>query len=516
MALRSWLQSLRTNPAPKHTRRTSLSIQQLEDRTVPTVSLSSAFGTTSDTSSSYSRDIAVDTAGNSYLTGGFKGTVDFDPAHDQLGGADVLTALGTTDIFVAKYAPDNALVWVRRMGGSADTSANFSTDYDDARSIALDASGNVYVTGRFSATADFGSVSLTSAGRGDGFVAKFTASGAVSWAKRWGTAQDEEGLGVAVDGAGNVAVVGGRTYITTTGSIYTVDNNHGLDILKYTPTGGTAWAPKWVNTRSLPQSADLKVDASGSLFVAGEFDGTVDLDPGTKWNQSYTVTSGPSHAGFVLKLTSAGSFAWASPFLGQFNTGTSCYSSAQSLALDGSGNVFVAGSYTGVVDFDPGAGTTNLPTGGGGYIAKLTPTGGLAWARAMEKDPAVSNSYISVYGLATDAAGSVYATGTFQGGLDFDSGAGSLLRRSVRNATDTADSNDVFVVKLTATGIFAWAETFGGSENDIGWGVAVDPSGLVYLIGNYTGSVDFDPDPLGTNVLNSTARSLFLVKLRQN
>ena len=67
----------------------------------------------------------------------------------------------------------------------------------------------------------------------------------------------------------------------------------------------------------------------------------------------------------------------------------------------------------------------------------------------------------------------------------------------------------------TVAGSFAWAETFGGSENDYGWGVTVDPSGLVYLTGSYKGTVDFDPSPLATNNLTSTATNLFLVKLRQ-
>jgi hypothetical protein len=514
MALTNWLRPRSKNPAPKPTRRPGLGIQQLEDRTVPTVGLASAFGTTSDIAASQARDVAVDAAGNSYLTGWFTNTLDFDPANDRLGGADVLTSRGGQDIFVAKYAADDSLVWVRQMGGPTDTGTKV-TDVGEA--IDVDAAGNVYVAGRFKDTADFGPVSLTSAGSWDGFAAKLTPAGAVSWAKRWGTTADEVGLGVEVDAAGNVAVVGGRTYVTPSGSLYSVDNNHGLDILKYTPTGGSVWTPKFVNTRAIPTLADLTVDAGGSLFVAGSFAGTVDFNPGTKSNQYFPATSGPGGGGFVLKLTAAGAFAWVSPFQGQrVDANTYGYSSASSIALDGGGNVFVAGYYGSVVDFDKGTGTTTLPAVGGGYIAKLTPTGGLAWARALEKDPAVLNSMVHVYGLATDAAGNVYATGNLYGGADFDPGAGSASHRSAWNATDNANSSDVFVMKLTASGEFAWAETFGGPGSDAGWGIAVDSSGMVYLSGSYMGSVDFDPDPLGTHVLNSPGSNLFLVKLRQN
>jgi hypothetical protein len=493
--------------------RPRLGVHRLEDRTVPSVALASAFGTSSDTSYSQSRDVAIDAAGNSYLTGYFSGTLDFDPANDRLGGADVLTALGDEDIFVAKYAAADALVWVRRMGGAAVSSDGWLTDMGEK--IDLDAAGNVYVTGGFQETADFGPVSLTSAGSWDGFAVKLTPAGAVSWAKRWGTTADEIGLGIDVDSAGNAGVLGGRTYVRPDGSLYRVDSNHGLDILKYGPTGGNAWAPKFVNTRCIPIKADLAVDAGGNLFVAGSFAGVVDFDPGTKPKEYYAATSGPGNDGFVLKLTSAGSFAWVSPFRGQrVDATTYGYSFAESLALDGSGNVFVAGSYGSVVDFDKGSGTTALPAVGGGYIAKLTPTGGLAWVRALEKDPSVGFTHIGVYGLATDAAGNVYATGTFYGGFDFDPGAGSAARRSDDSAVYYA--SDVFVVKLTAAGDFAWAETFGGPGSDYGWGITVDPSGLVYLTGSYRGTVDFDPDPLGTHTLTSPLGNLYLVKLRQS
>ncbi|MFO0841491.1 MAG: hypothetical protein U0797_03690 [Gemmataceae bacterium] len=437
MALRNWLRSLAANnpPRPSPRPRFRPRVERLEDRAVPTVSLESAFGTSSDAASSQGRDVAVDAAGNSYVTGWFRYTLDFDPANDRLGGADVLTANGSCDAFVAKYAADDSLVWVRRMGGpTSPATGPVTTDVGEA--IDVDAAGNVYVTGRFQDTADFGPVSLTSAGRWDGFAAKLTPAGAVSWAKRWGTGMDEVGLGIDVDSAGNASVLGGRTYARPDGSIYTVDSNHGLDVLKYTPTGGTAWAPKFVNTWAMPITGDRGVDAGGNLFAAGSFAGTVDFDPGTKSNQTYYATSGPGSDGFVLKLTAAGGFAWASPFTGQrVDASTYGYSNAGSIALDGSGNVFVSGRYDSVVDFDKGSGTTTLPAVGGGFIAKLTPAGGLAWARSLEKNPSAGNNFIMVNGLATDAAGNVYVTGSFSGEFDFDPGAGVAARRSVWDET---------------------------------------------------------------------------------
>ncbi len=111
-------------------------------------------------------------------------------------------------------------------------------------------------------------------------------------------------------------------------------------------------------------------------------------------------------------------------------------------------NVIVGGGYKYAVDFNPGKGTTLL-TIGGGYIAKLNRSGGLVWARALQGG--IAPLYYGLTGLDVDAAGNIYATGDFSGTVDFDPGADSDLRTS-------AGSQDIFVVKLTASGNYSWAE----------------------------------------------------------
>jgi hypothetical protein len=121
--------------------------------------------------------IAVDAAGNVYTTGYFEGTADFDPS----AGVFNLTSAGSVDIFVSKLDASGNFVWAKAMGG---------TSIDQATSIAVDASNNVYTTGYFYNTADFdpsaGVANLTSAGSGDIFVSKLDASGNFVWAKAMG------------------------------------------------------------------------------------------------------------------------------------------------------------------------------------------------------------------------------------------------------------------------------------------------------------------------------------------
>lgn len=487
MALRNWFRSRSTNSS----RRSRLGVLQLEDRTVPTVGFGSSLGLGNNTGNSQARAVAIDTAGNSYLAGTFSGTTDFDPGHTHAGDTDILTARGDTDAFFAKYAPDNTLLWAQRMGG--DTPVIFNGGVTDgAWGAAIDTAGNAYVTGRFYGAADFGSATLTSVGGSDGFVAKLDSSGTFQWARRWGTAADETGSGVGVDAAGNVYAAGVHVAATQAQS--------GIDVLKFSPSGSAVWAGSVATQWTVPPS--LAVDVAGNLFVAGTFQGTVDFDPGTKTD---FISAGPSASGFVLKLSSSEKLGWISPFVGQTVAGTSGFSYGQSVAVDGSGNVVVGGRYAGTVDFNPGNGITNLTTNNGGFITKLNAQGGLVWARSLD-----SSTSAIVNGLTVDAAGSIYATGSFSGSVDLDPGAGVMTETS-------AGSSDVFVLKLDSAGTFAWADAFGGAGADNGFGIAVDSSGTVYLAGSYQRTVAFDLDSTGANTLINPGpfSNAYLVKFSQ-
>ncbi len=117
---------------------------------------------------------------------------------------------------------------------------------------------------------------------------------------------------------------------------------------------------------------------------------------------------------------------------------------------------------------------------------------------------------VDVLGLATDAAGNIYATGGLSGSADFDPGSGTYT-------LDSADGKG-YVMKLTSAGNFAWAENLGANGGLSITGIAVDAAGTLYLSGYYTGTPDFDPDPLGTYYMTSTGpkSNAFLLKLHQS
>jgi hypothetical protein len=470
-------------------------METLEDRTVPTVTLGTALSVGHELGSSTALDVAADAAGNSYMVGSFSGTTDFDPSHTLPGNADILTARGTQDGYIAKYAPDNSLLWVRRMGGD-----NTVVDHnlDSTTDVAVDASGNVYIAGNFFGSADFGATTLVSSDpASDGFVAKLSPNGTFQWAIRWGQAGTDTTLGLAVDSSGYVYTLERIWYGGST-------ENATLNIFKFRSNGAVVWTDSIVTGGIF--GGDMALDTSGNVYVGADFHTVTDFDPGPKTYYVSAAVSNFFESGFVLKLTTAGKFAWVSPFVGRTIGSDSGYSYVQSIALDGSGNVLAGGGYSGPVDFNPGSGTTVLPTGGRAFITKLNSSGGLIWANALESD-----NFINMAGLAVDTAGSIYATGAFNGTVDFDPGAGT-------SSKTTAGGNDIFVMKLNSSGNFSWAETFGSTGSDSGSGIAVDPSGTIHLAGSYRGSVDFDPDPLNSYWLTNPGdfSNAFLVLLRQS
>ena len=187
--------------------------------------------------------IAVDGAGNAYVTGYFKNTAHF--------GSHTLTSSGGYDIFAAKLNPSGNWLWAVKAGG---------TSVDQGYGIAVDGAGNAYVTGRFEGTATFGSHTLTSTGSYDIFAARLNPSGTWQWAVKAGGTDSDIGYGIAVDEAANAYVIGIFRGTATFGS-HTMEAMGGTDIfvakLSYIPSK----APANVRIMMIRNSAVITWDA---------------------------------------------------------------------------------------------------------------------------------------------------------------------------------------------------------------------------------------------------------------
>ena len=249
-------------------------LELLEPRAVPTVAFSSVLGVGNDTTSIFPKDSAVDTAGNMYVTGLLYGSMDLDPSVDRPDGSDILTPQGSSAAFVAKYAPDNTLVWARCIGSDYRRTTNPNDPFESGESIAIDTSGNVYASGEIVGQAHLGPFTLAGTGSTDVFVTKLDPNGNFVWAKSWGYSSSREfGGGVAVDPAGNVVSVGFTASLVSGGGWY----SNGFEIRKYSATGAAVWAKRYDDLGGTAD--DVATDTAGNVYVCGSFNGTLDFDP---------------------------------------------------------------------------------------------------------------------------------------------------------------------------------------------------------------------------------------------
>ena len=198
---------------------------------------------------SVGRAIAVDKAGNGYITGNFSGTLSL--------GSTKLTSQGKSDIFVIKYAVNGDVLWATSGGGVED---------DTGLSLAVDGVGDVYVTGRIKGDATLGSVALSSKGDNDIFVAKLSTRGQWRWAKSAGGAGNDLGAAIALDPAGHPFITGSFSQSIRFGSTQlNATKSTDFFLAKLDPSGN------WLSAQS--------GGGDGTDRVGDDFSNGVSVDP---------------------------------------------------------------------------------------------------------------------------------------------------------------------------------------------------------------------------------------------
>jgi hypothetical protein len=235
---------------------------------------------------------------------------------------------------LAKYNTNGAHQWSKRFGDVGD---------DRGYAVAVDRSGNVFVTGFFSGTADFGGGNLVSAGSGDIFLAKYDANGVHQWSRRFGDSDDQVGTAIAVDGSGNVFMTGdfAGTVDFGGGNLVSAFDSYDIFLAKYNANGVHQWSHRFGGVGFSGGSA-VAVDGSGNVVVTGAFENGVYFGGNASW-----VSAGQSDM-FVARFSGVGVHQWSRGF------GDTGRDNGRGVAVDGSGNVFVAGSSEGPADFGGG------------------------------------------------------------------------------------------------------------------------------------------------------------------
>lgn len=395
-----------------------------------------------------------------------------------------------------KISNAQSFQWVESIGGNDLTTIN---------SIVVDTDGNVITTGEFWGTVDFdpglGTTLLTADNLNDVFVQKLDQDGNLIWVRSFGGSSYDCGKDIDVDGDGNIYIAGDFRS--------TVDFNPGLGIFELTATGindvfvqklnsngDFIWA-KAINGTETAYVSDMVVNSNDNIFITGYFRGTYDFDPGpATFNHSSVGNSDI----FIVKMETNADYVWSKIFGGIQND------QSNSISIDLDGNIYTAGYYESVVDFDPGIGIEEHTSNGGFdvFVQKLQSNGDLSW--------------VSTFGgpgndigekLAVDDINQVYLSGGFYQTVDFDPGPGTVFGSSL-------GSMDFYIQKLDENGNLVWVNTFGGTAFDPVSALILDDNSNVYTVGMFRNTVDFDPSPNIENVTSLGNADVFIQKLTNN
>lgn len=294
----------------------------------------------------------IDNDNNIIVCGFFNNIVDFDPGPNIFN----LTSSAHLQSFIAKLNSNGDFIWAKQFGNSS-----FINSGSNIADVKCDLQNNIYLVGNFRGTCDFdpgsGSDSLRGKSLGDGFIAKLDAAGNFVWARQIANTsndyyQNAVSRGIDIDANNNVYTTGdfNGTFDFDPGTNTHILTSAGIDwyILKLNEQGDFVWVDVFGGNEN-ETGADIAVDNDGNVYAVGSIGHTADMDPGPA---VYPITTRFKYGAAVLtKVNPNGGFIYAVPF-----QSVDDYSSAvtRRMVVDGSQNIYIAGSLGGTVDFDPG------------------------------------------------------------------------------------------------------------------------------------------------------------------
>lgn len=333
--------------------------------------------------------------------------------------------------------------------------------YDAGQRVLNTPDGGYVVAGLFHGKVDFdpsaATRNLTSKGDTDIFLAKYSSAGALQWVDQFGGDEyvddlsDQDTIDIVAD-----PLRAGGQFINGVGS-------------------DPRLVAEYIN--------DLAIDTNGNIYVAGSFLGSVDFDPGAK-SKVFTTFDNDYHDAFVLKINgSSGSLGWADRFGDRFTD------TANALAIDSSGSIYVTGLFSRTVSFVPGnTSFTRIAEGReDAYVMKLGTRGQVRWVNTFGGDSVKKPERDAGQDIAVDSAGNVFVGGVFTGETDFDPSAKTAIVESEKKS-------DAVLVKYSTTGKFLKVATWGSRHYEGISTVAVDSNNDVIVAG-YFEEDEFDANP---------------------
>ncbi len=319
------------------------------------------------------------------------------------------------------------------------------------------------------------------------------------WATQVGNDQDDAVIQLVMDSEGSTYTIGsfqgtvdfdrgpGVSELTSAGSF-------DMYILKLDVNGDFLWVKHFSGSQAV-LGYSISLDNNDNIIATGRYSGTVDFDPGIATsNQS---TNGTADA-FILKLDSSGDYLWSG------TSETSNYATGLFVVTDDNNNIYISGTFIGIVDLNFFSGVMNFTStgqNGDGFITKIDSNGNFQWTEHIE---ASQSGFVWPNAMELDQNNNLYITGSFSGTTDFNTGSGTL---------EFISSNyDVFILKTNSNGDFIWANQIGGTGTDNCYSIVLDSQSNIYVSGSFGNTANFDPNNSNFSLTTNGSADAFAAK----
>ena len=314
-----------------------------------------------------------------------------------------------------------------------------------------------------------------------------TVTKAIGWARTWGSNAGGDYVDeVAKDKYGNMYGAGqfeGTVDFDPDSGTDIHSSNGTCDafLCKYDTNGKFLWCLTWGGPTD-DTCYTVMVDNGNYVYCGGMFSNSVDFDPGPGTDMH---SSNGGYDAYLVKFDSNGNYIWARTWGGPEDD------SAHNIDFDNEGNVYIAGQFRNITDFDPGSLTDNHQSNGDcdSFINKFDSSGNHVWAVTWG-----GTGSDSCNGFVIDYSNNIYASGWFSNSVDFDPGPDPAIRIS-------NGMHDAFLTRFSTNGIFVWNRTWGGTDNDESHCMAIDRDSNVIAGSYFRNTVNFNPS--GSDVHSS-------------
>jgi hypothetical protein len=429
-------------------------------------------------------DMSIDNYGNSYVLSDGDTQDNFSPD-----GAAIYAPTSGCGA-VSKFDVSGNLVWVKFFNKLMVSNNSGATCKPKKMFIKND---SIYIIGNYSGIINFDPNGNFPLSGGSCFIVSLDLSSNFNWAVSFGNNPTIIPKDISIDGNNNILVTGKfqNTFSLASQSI-TSNGSEDIFVAKWDINGVAQWIKGFGgSTTGVDEGNGIATAPNGDIYVIGNFEGAVDFNPNVGISN---LTSNGAYDLFIQKLSTSGNLIWAKAI------GGSSSDLGNDINIDSNGDIIFTGYNYGTVDFDAGLTINNLtPTTANAFICKWDSNSNFIWAKSI-----ISTSNPQGFCIETDSYNNCYISGITQGTADFDpSGA-------VYNLTAVGQSNS-FVLILTETGTFKWAGLLTGQGSPYNY--ANEPTSIkvnqnaVYISGRFRGQVDFNPNDVNSNYLNSISHT---------